>query len=231
MSTQLATIYSLRNIVNDKRYIGQTIHLKNRIRQHKNSKKGCVYLVNAIKKYGWDNFELTTCCEVHPEDLDKAEIFFIEKYNTTNSNKGYNIWIGGNVSRRGIKLSEEHKQKISLSRIGIKNSEETRKKLSDALKGRVSTMKGKHHSEYAKNKNRDAHLGKIPWNKGKHPYNNGEKQHPMLGKHHSEEAKLKMSIARLGIGHSHSEETRKKLSLITKAYWERKKLNKEVPHE
>ena len=62
---------------------------------------------------------------------------------------------------KGRKLSDEHKAK---------------------LKGKVSGMKGKHHTESAKEKNRLAHLGKPAWNKGKHYKQvSGEKCHLWRG--------------------------------------------------
>lgn len=56
----------------------------------------------------------------------------------------------------GVKLSDEHKRKISKSKIGISPSEETRKKLSDTKKGKLTDKDnpfyGKHHSDDTKRK-------------------------------------------------------------------------------
>ena len=76
----------------------------------------------------------------------------------------------------------ERARKISQALKGhpIYKSKERSKKLSKAFKGRISTFKGKKHTEEAKQKNRLKHLGKKPtlrqlkalklgqgWNKGK----------------------------------------------------------------
>lgn len=46
-------------------------------------------------------------------------------------------------------------------------SEETSRKLSKALRGRISTFKGHHHTDEARHKMREAKIGYTPWNKGK----------------------------------------------------------------
>lgn len=67
--------------------------------------------------------------------MDDLEKYFIEKYDTTNHDKGYNLDIGGNGAGR---MSEETKKKLSKSKMGnqamkgIKLSEEWKKHLSEA---------------------------------------------------------------------------------------------------
>mgnify|MGYP003289089356 CR=1 FL=1 len=45
-------------------------------------------------------------------------------------------------------------------------SEESRKKMSESLKGRISWMKGKHHTQESNKKNSEAHKGMLFWNNG-----------------------------------------------------------------
>lgn len=87
-------IYLLINLINGKKYVGQTRQkLKKRIWQHKCCKKFCIG--KAIQKYGWENFKVTILeeCET-PENLDAAEIKWIKELNTKAPN-GYNLNDGG----------------------------------------------------------------------------------------------------------------------------------------
>lgn len=74
---------------------------------------------NAIKKYGWDNFEHIIIKQgITEEEACFLEKEFIKKYNTTNRDNGYNLSTGG---------------------IHYSHTEETKKHLSEI-------HKGKHHS-------------------------------------------------------------------------------------
>ena len=128
------------------------------------------YFERAINKYGWDNFEHVILKEnLTKEQADYWEKYYIQLWDTTNPDKGYNITSRGNGERhklseetkkkisemnKGRVLTEEWKKKISESQKGIKRgpnkkllghsvSEETRKKISEKTKGRkgvVSTL-------------------------------------------------------------------------------------------
>lgn len=57
-----------------------------------------------------------------------------------------------------------------------------RRTLPEAQKGRISPMKGKHHSEKTKEKISDSKKGSISWNKGKkHPKISGEHHYKWKG--------------------------------------------------
>lgn len=97
-------IYKITNIVNNKCYIGQTIQdpIK-RWQGHKNAiknGKGCPYLVNAMKKYGCDNFNFKVLIITFDSMLDDIETENILKYNSLTPN-GYNIL----ERRKGIKTT------------------------------------------------------------------------------------------------------------------------------
>lgn len=144
----LCIIYKLINIITNMYYIGQTWRtLEERFdngRGYLNSK----YLNSAIKKYGKENFcyEILTVCSTQ-EIADYWEDFFIEKYDSRNRKKGYNLRGGGShgklsneqkeklsASKRGKKLSEEHKNKISIGGMGRKATENTKKKMSRSMR-------------------------------------------------------------------------------------------------
>lgn len=96
-------IYIIRNIVNNKVYIGQSIDIERRWKEHKrkyqyeNERKNS-YLYNAIYKYGIESFSFDILEECDKDKLNEREIYYIQKYESTNHNKGYNISSGGNLN-------------------------------------------------------------------------------------------------------------------------------------
>lgn len=117
-------VYMIKNMVNNKMYIGQTIRtLNKRIYEYKSAlNKNLLYnphLLNAFNKHGWDNFEFSIVdSAISMESLNEKEIFYINKYNTTDKNIGYNIEVGG----RNSSPTTETLEKMSRSHIGIKQS-------------------------------------------------------------------------------------------------------------
>lgn len=98
-------IYIIKNLINGKEYIGQTTTtINHRFGQHCTSlyKTRHMPIVAAINKYGKENFSINVINKYESaikEDLinklNKAEIYYIEKYNTQTP-IGYNITSGGN---------------------------------------------------------------------------------------------------------------------------------------
>lgn len=107
--------------------------------------------------------------------------------------------------KKGMKMSKEHKAKLSKAKKGKKLSKEHSKKISLALKGKMPKNiemikgwnKGKHHTKKAKLKMSKAKKGCIPWNDGMEI---DRKKYPTMGnlKPHTEESKKKMSKAKIG---------------------------------
>ena len=54
-------IYLIENKLNHKKYIGQAINVKNRLKRHRSGslEKNPSLIHAAIKKYGWENFFVT----------------------------------------------------------------------------------------------------------------------------------------------------------------------------
>lgn len=119
--SKLWIVYMHINKINDKKYIGITCQNPKRRWSNGNGYSGCTHFENAIKKYGWDNFEHIILLEnLTKKEAINKEKELIFKYNTTNANFGYNLSLGGD----GINIPERWEgwcKKISESRIGNNN--------------------------------------------------------------------------------------------------------------
>ncbi len=95
----ISGIYCFKNLINNKRYIGQSIDIYNRYDQHiwrldhKYWEKENHHLIRAWHKYGKENFEFTILEECNIDDLDNREIYWIAYYNSRKN--GYNKTDGG----------------------------------------------------------------------------------------------------------------------------------------
>jgi group I intron endonuclease len=136
-------IYKMTNIITNKCYVGQTVsHRKNnnkyrpfgimgRFKDHvseaiNNTKQGCTYLNNSIRKRGKGSFivELLETCPV--DLLDERETYYIQNLNTLYPN-GYNLiesnhefskgYVKNNgeiqeFKKRGREFGYKHKKKL-----------------------------------------------------------------------------------------------------------------------
>lgn len=90
-------IYKTINLLNGMIYIGQKKSPKFLGNAYLGSGK---LLRKAVKKYGHDNFRVELLESIESqEDMDTQEIFWIQYYNATDHNVGYNISEGGFVNR------------------------------------------------------------------------------------------------------------------------------------
>lgn len=144
-------VYKICNNFNNKIYVGLTRNssIKQRINKHivGNNKQKNSVIHTAITKYGIENFtivELEVCNSI--PHLIEREKYWINYFNCCNKKNGYNVTNGGEGCRirLGYKLTEEHKNKLSIAKIGNKchlgklHSEETKIKISKNRKGIVS---------------------------------------------------------------------------------------------
>jgi len=109
MNKGICTIYLLRNLINNKIYIGQTwLPLNQRMGKDARGYRSSTYLYNAIQNYGKENFvyEVLAECDNQAE-ADILEDFYINKYDSRNLEIGYNLNTGGSAGKH----SEETKQK------------------------------------------------------------------------------------------------------------------------
>lgn len=165
-------IYSIVNKVNGKKYIGSSININNRYKQHiamlKRGRHHSIALQRAWDKYGKDQFELVIICMAPEEYLLKLEQKFL---NSLFGDNLYNISKDAVAWMKGRKHSPETLAKMHTDRLGNKSrtgypghwkgqklsqehianmkksrqfvSQETREKMSLSKKGKSPPNKGK----------------------------------------------------------------------------------------
>lgn len=112
---KISGIYEIRNIINDKRYIGQSKNIYARISKHINqllANKHCnKHLQSAWNIYGENSFvcDVLEYCDI--DKLNEKELFWIEHYNSNDNKYGYNIRINP-FDNRGLKWSDEQREKM-----------------------------------------------------------------------------------------------------------------------
>ena len=156
-------VYVHLNKVNGKSYVGITKKKNPNGRWH--SGKGYSYNIhfdNAIKKYGWDNFEhIIFAANLTEQEASNMERMLIEKLFSTDQNHGYNLCEGGYnnralcgdknpffgkvpqkaveasvAARTGKPLSETQRRHIAEGNLGRIITPEERRKISEAQKGK-----------------------------------------------------------------------------------------------
>ena len=203
-------IYIIKNVVNNKHYIGSSNNIYDRWRRHKRAlltnSHHSVALQRAWNKYGKNNFTLSIIEECTEEDLLKREQFFFDlfkpHYNTCK--------VAGRTS--GYKHSEESKSKMSKAKRNM--SEQTKEKLRQIRFNQIEEQKkinGKSISDEVsrkiseKSKGRKQSKETIEKRTAKligRPVSFETKQklrEHNLGKKHSEETKLKCSLAMIEV--------------------------------
>lgn len=154
-------IYKIVNIKNSKIYIGSSINVENRLKEHKKSllegKHHSIKLQRSYDIHGENNFKYEIIEECSKESLLSREQYYIDLYDCYN--KGYNSVpkagsnIGmkhsdetiekirrasmGNKNRLNMTFTIDVKNRISLKLKGRKLSEETKKKMSESRKGKM----------------------------------------------------------------------------------------------
>lgn len=169
-------IYSIENIINQKKYIGQSVNIKSRWMKHKselnNNNHDNDYFQKAWNKYGEENFEFTILEECSKDMLNERECYYIDLYNTINRDYGYNLKSGGQdtnyvtedvknkISKANKKYYIEHPEaKIQCSKNAYNqwNNPEIKAK----IMGENNGMYGRTHSKEARKKISEAQKGHI----------------------------------------------------------------------
>lgn len=114
---QLGLVYMLKNKINGKKYIGQTIRELNvRIARHlMDSRSSNLPIHRALKKYGINNFDIIVLEKDIPKELlDEKEQYYIKNIDSVvTSNIGYNIAPGGRTSVGHAKITIDEVDKIT----------------------------------------------------------------------------------------------------------------------
>lgn len=123
-------VYKITNLINSKFYIGSSTDLHKRYIQHlsclKSNRHCNKHLQRSVNKYGITNFVFEVIEEC--ENVLEREQFYIDNFKPN-----YNICVTAG-SNKGIKFTEEHKEKIGLANKGIKRSKELKQLWSNIKK-------------------------------------------------------------------------------------------------
>ena len=135
-------IYCIKNTVNNKIYVGKSINIYGRIKQHitqlnHKSKDENYHLIQAWHKYSRNSFtyEVLEYLEFEKYDdnsvdqqlklLADRELFWIQKLNTLDRNIGYNMRLDSNTKCLVLEETRERCRKAQIER--FKNPDETAK--------------------------------------------------------------------------------------------------------
>ena len=106
-------IYGIKNLVNNKIYIGKSTNIKIRKKTHETSfirgQAVNIHLQRAVDKYGIENFEFVILEEVTLNNINEKEQYWINYFKSYDEVFGYNKTMGGD----GGNLTIETKLKIS----------------------------------------------------------------------------------------------------------------------
>lgn len=105
-------IYKITNKINNKSYIGQSIHIEDRWTDEKycafepTAHRYNTILSQAFRKYGIDNFVFEILEQCSQEELNEKEKYYIQKYDSYYN--GYNATMGGEGNiHNEIKITKE----------------------------------------------------------------------------------------------------------------------------
>lgn len=131
-------IYKITNLLNGKCYIGQSkdieVRWKNHIWRYKYKERDNLFLYQAMRKHGIENFSFEVLQECDEEELNDLEIKYIAQYQSFPN--GYNMTAGGN-GHLGRPMTPEGKEALRKANTGRPCSEETRRRISEAQKGKI----------------------------------------------------------------------------------------------
>lgn len=224
-------LYLATCVANGKVYVGKTVQeIARRWSRHVlDAKKGLdLFFYRAILKYGPESFRIEEISLVDSDRADDLERFWIEYFQSNDSEFGYNSTLGG----EGFSHTDEQKRRISAS---CKKwwTPERRAAASASRKGRLCGEKnpmfgkaaflGKTHSEETKRR-----LSKKRIELYQNPDFKRRMAEANIGKHHTAEGRRNISLAQIGRpnrrpNYRPPEETKHKTAETMRRFWKNKK--------
>ncbi len=105
-------VYFIKNIVNNKVYIGCSINIKNRFKKHKTELNTKVHgnksLIEDWHAYGKDAFIFELIEECEEKSMTEREAYYMSEYNSLDSNFGYNMTVRNN--NFSVSCSNEYRE-------------------------------------------------------------------------------------------------------------------------
>ena len=137
-------IYLWTNLVNGKKYVGQTTCFHRRMKTYRYTYPNA-YMEHAVKKHGVDNFDITILERDVPLDkLDEREQYWLDYYQSYDADKGYNICKIASTTE-GVTHTEEWCQEHSdWLKDKWATDEDYRKFWHDKMSGENNYFYGKH---------------------------------------------------------------------------------------
>lgn len=131
-------VYKILNTINNKFYIGSSVNIQNRMRQHKYFCKNKIYkrtkLNSAFIKYNEEDFKIIILELVE----DKTKLAEREQYYLNNLKPDYNTCpTAYSMLGRECSLETRQKKRETMLKLGSTITEEGRKKISQAKKGKL----------------------------------------------------------------------------------------------
>src|ERR1700737_5640504 len=134
-------VYRIVHIATGKLYIGSAANIATRWGQHRHmvrhGKHHSAYLQRAWNKYGEQDFAFEVIEKIIPDKCVEREQYWIDTLHP-----GYNVY------------------PLAASPLGYRHSEKSKAKLSALARGRLSPMKGRHHTQATRAKISEAKTGK-----------------------------------------------------------------------
>lgn len=224
-------VYCIRNVKNDKVYVGESYDIEARWRAHRGClEQGSHYneiLQASWNKWGADSFEWEVLELCERELLRKREAHWMNEYNACDRRRGYNIRLEDGEG--GWDYNEEQRQALSdrtkgenNPRWGVKLDEDVRRKISEGNK-KAYEENTELYKKSEETKRRMAEAKRQYWASKSSEERKLTEEHKKRvgeagrGRKHSEEAKLKMAESNRRTKAERppgpiSEETRKKMS-------------------